>query len=163
MKKISKVITIILVVCFGLTGCQKDDKKITAEPEISQIRSICDLATLECYYHNVAKSKKQGSWLEKDRDFWVEYTGIAKIGIDISKVNIKVDGNGITVTLPNAELLRIDIDEKNLDKSSYYVDEDRWWNKNKITADDQTRAINNAQENMTKNKWVTILLCLFLG
>ena len=28
-------------------------------PDISQIRSICELATLECYYHNVAKSIKE--------------------------------------------------------------------------------------------------------
>ena len=150
MRKISKLITTILVLSFVLTGCQKHEKKITIDPEISQIRSICELATLECYYHNVAKSKKKGKWLEKDRDFWVESTGTAKIGIDMAKVNMKIDGNDVTVTLPNAELLGIDIDEENLNKTSYYSDEDRWWNKNKITANDQTKAINNAQENMRK-------------
>ena len=37
--------------------------KINA-PDIAQIRTICELATLECYYHNVAKSvKEKGSGL----------------------------------------------------------------------------------------------------
>ena len=73
---------------------------------------------------------------------------------------MKIEGNNVTVTLPDAELLGIDIDEKSLNKNSYFVDEDRWWNKNKITADDQTTAIKKAQDTMkeTVNNDKTLLL-----
>lgn len=136
-----------------LSGCSGSPKPAAEEPDIMQIRSICNLATLECYYHNVAKSiKEAGSgishWGEKDRKFWIEYTGSAKIGIDMSKVSMRIEGNNITISMPNAKLLSIDIEE--LTQDSYIISDDGW-NKNKITAEDQTAAINAAQAVMKKS------------
>lgn len=151
MKIIKLLIVTALIFCFMLSGCKQNNNVIVKEPDITQIRSICNLATLECYYHNVAKSKKAAdSWFKKDREFWIEYTGIAKIGIDMSKVNMEISGNNITVTLPNAELLDIDIYENDLNGESYIKSADGWV-KNKITADDQTAAINSAQIEMSEN------------
>ena len=65
----------------------------------------------------------------------------------MSKVQMKVDGADIEVTLPNAELLSISIDEETLNDNSYISSEDGL-NKNAITADDQTKAINEAQQQM---------------
>ena len=123
------------------------------EPDIMQIRSICNLATLECYYHNVAKSeKKSGSGIshigEVDRKFWVEYTGIAKVGIDMSEVDMKIEGDKVTVFIPEAKLLSTSIFDKELNEKSYIFSGDSWFNKNKITADDQTSAIKEAQSKM---------------
>lgn len=151
MKKIKLLIVTTLIFCFILSGCKQNNNVIVKEPDITQIRSICNLATLECYYHNVAKSKKVAdSWFKKDREFWIEYTGIAKIGIDMSKVNMEISGNNITVTLPNAELLDIDIRENDLNEESYIKSADGWI-RNKITADDQTAAINSAQIEMSES------------
>ena len=151
MKKTKLLIATTLIFCFMLSGCKQENSVIVKEPDIAQIRSICNLATLECYYHNVAKSKKVAdSRFKNDREFWIEYTGIAKIGIDMSKVNIEISGNNITVTLPNAELLDIDICENDLNKGSYINSADGWI-KNKITADDQTAAINSAQIEMSES------------
>lgn len=150
MKTLKSFIIISLIFCFILSGC-KNNTTIVKEPNISQIRSICNLATLECYCHNVAKSKKStDSWFKKDREFWIEYTGIAKIGIDMSKVNMEISGNNITINLPNAELLDIDICENDLNEESYIKSADGWI-RNKITADDQTSAINSAQAEMSEN------------
>lgn len=151
MKRLKLLIVTILIFCFMLSSCKQNNNVIVKEPDITQIRSICNLATLECYYHNVAKSKKvSDSWFKKDREFWIEYTGIAKIGIDMSKVNMEISGNNITVTLPNAELLDIDIRENDLNEESYIKSADGWI-KNKITADDQTAAINSAQIEMSES------------
>ena len=84
--------------------------KRASVPDISQIRSICELATLECYYHNVAKSiKEKGKGLshigEKERVFWIEYSGVARFGINVSKVTMETKGNEILITIPKAELL----------------------------------------------------------
>lgn len=151
MKKNKFLVVSTLFFCFLLSGCKQNNNVIVKEPNITQIRSICNLATLECYYHNVAKSNKVAeSWFKKDRKFWIEYTGIAKIGIDMSKVNMKISGNNITVTLPNAELLDIDIRENDLNREAYIRSADGWI-KNKITADDQTAAINSAQIEMVES------------
>lgn len=138
------------------SSCYKKVDNNVKEPDISQIRSICNLATLECYYHNVAKSEKEaGSGIshigEEDRKFWIEYTGIAKIGIDMSKVDMKIEGDKITVFMPNAELLSIDIYDNDLNEKSYIISDDSWFNSNKITADDQSFAINNAQSKMAES------------
>ena len=37
---------------------KEDENIVVNKPALSQIRSICELATLECYYHNVEKSAK---------------------------------------------------------------------------------------------------------
>ena len=154
MKKIAIVLLFAFVVSM-FSGCSQKAESNPKEPDITQIRSICNLATLECYYHNVAKSeKKAGSGIshigEVDRKFWIEYTGIAKIGIDMSKVDMKIEGEKVTVFIPNAKLLSIDISETDLDEKSYITSGDSWFNNNKITADDQTSAINNAQNTMAE-------------
>lgn len=151
MKIFKFIIVSIMFFCFVLSGCKKNNNAIVKEPDLAQIRSICNLATVECYYHNVAISNKTAkSLLKKDRKFWIEYTGIAKIGIDMSKVNMEINGNNITVTLPNAELLDIDIPENDLNKKSYIKSQDGLI-KNKITADEQTAAINSAQAKMAES------------
>jgi len=152
MKRLSLLIAVVFFIGM-LSGCSSSPKPAAEEPDIMQIRSICNLATLECYYHNVAKSiKKAGSgishWGEKDRKFWIEYTGSAKIGIDMSKVSMKIEGENITISMPNAKLLSIDIEE--LTQDSYIISDDGW-NENKITAEDQTAAINDAQAAMKKS------------
>ena len=151
MNKLKLLIPTTLISCLLLTGCKQNHNVIVKEPDITQIRSICQLATLECYYHNVAKSKKTTDfWLKKNREFWIEYTGIAKIGIDMSKINMKISGNSISITIPNAELLDIDICENDLNEESYIKSADGFI-KNKITAEDQTATINSAQLEMAES------------
>ncbi|WMJ22886.1 DUF4230 domain-containing protein [Paludicola sp. MB14-C6] len=154
MKKI--IILLVFILPIGLfSGCSKQVKSsLIKQPSIEQVRSICDLATLECFYNNVAKSEKTagtGVWhlWEKDRKFWFEYTGIAKIGIDMAKVNMKVDGENVTISIPNAKLLSIGIDEKSFNNDSLVLNQDGF-NKNEITANEKTAAIDNAQKEMEK-------------
>lgn len=128
-----------------------DESVYAVCPELSQIRSICDLATLECYYHNVAKSiKTKGEgWAhigEKERVFWIEYSGVAKFGIDISKVNMEADGERVSITIPKAELLGLS--KYSFTEDSYISSDDGMINKNPITAENQTEAIAIAEENI---------------
>ncbi len=153
MKMIKSFISAIIILSLTvLTGCSFKQDEVVNEPQLSQVRSICELAVLECYYHNVAKSVKHKKWrLQADRDFWIEYSGIAKIGIDMSEVKMSIDTEDPTViyiTIPDAKLLGTDIDVKTLDeKRSVIATPDRKI-KNKITADDQTEAIKKAQIKM---------------
>lgn len=146
------IVPILLLIVCSLFGCRK--KSAAAEPDISQIRSICDLATLDCYYHNVAKSEKDpGDGIshigEKQRKFWIEYTGVMRLGIDMSKVNMTVNGENIKISIPEAEVLGERIDQTTLNEDSYIASDDGF-NKNKISAKNQTDAINEAQDEMEK-------------
>lgn len=153
MKKRFLIITTIMALCISaLAGCSEPE--IVAEPDILQIRNICDLATLDCYYHNVAKSEKTAGegvahLFERDRRFWIEYTGIARLGIDMSKVQMSVNGTTIEMTMPPAKVLSLNIDQESLGEDSYIATSDGI-NSNKITAKDQTDAISKAQDEMRK-------------
>lgn len=149
MKK--KLILLCLFSLIFVSGCS--NKLFSNKPSVEQIRSICNLATVEAYYHNVAKSTKKAgdgfaSFGEKDRRFWIQYTGIAKIGIDMTKVKMTIKDDKVKVYLPNASVLSIDVNEKELDKNSYIREEDAFFNKNPITAKDESNAIYDAQLNM---------------
>lgn len=127
----------------------------TTVPQIDKIKMICELATLECRYHNVAKSVKEpGTGLshfgEKERIFWIEYTGIAEISFKIEDLKMRQDGTNITITLPQPQVsCRVDSDSWTRD--SYVISDDQWIQKNPITADDQTQAIRDAQIAMEEN------------
>ena len=154
MKRIHFGWILAVMLTVVLTGCGKQETVQMPEPKIEQVRSICNLATVQCYYHNVAKSEKKAEkglthLGEKDRKFWIEYTGIANLGIDVAEVQMNVDGTEVEVTLPEAKLLNISIDRKTLNEDSYISSADGL-NKNEITAEDQTAAINQAQQEMQK-------------
>ena len=156
MKK-TKIVWVLCIAAMLMTvffaGCSEVKKEeIVEEPEITQIRNICNLATLDCYYHNVAKSvKKAQSGIkglgEKDRTFWIEYTGIARLGIDMSEVNMIVRGDQIEIAIPEAKVIKITVDKKSFNEESIIASEDGL-NKNKITAEDQVMAIQVAQKEM---------------
>lgn len=152
MKKIIIIIVISLIAIIGLRFVCLP-KKIDKKPELSQVRAICNLATLKTYYHNVAKLDKNKDWIfQKDRELWIEYTGIATIGIDMSNVEMSIDGDKVVVVLPKAKLLSIDIDEEKINEDSYFYSQDNaLLFKNKITAEEQTDAINQAQNEMKNN------------
>ena len=168
-----RIIMILCVMSLFLVACtNKNDKTkvkmeetqemetaAVLEPDLAQIRSICDLATLECYYHNVAKStKEKGSGLahlgEKERKFWIEYTGVVKIGIEMSDVKMDVNGTSVQITIPRAKIFQPEV--KTIDVDDYIATSDSWFNKNQITAEEQTQAVNEAQDEMVaaveKNK-----------
>lgn len=122
-----KYIAILIVCIMSLSLCacangagqaeKTETENTVSKPELSQIRSICELATLECYYHNVAKSTK------------TKGTGLAHVG---------------------------EKEVKTIDEDDYISTSDSWFNKNQITADEQTQAVNDAQNEMVaaveKNK-----------
>lgn len=155
-RKMTSVVLILTMMGLVLSGCgtKTQEAQKNEQPEIGQVRSICELATLECYYHNVAKSTKtKGEGIthigEKDRKFWIEYTGTIKMGIDMSKVKMSVKGTEVKITMPEAEVLDVSVDEKSYNEDSYTMSQDGW-NQNKITAEDATAAIKKAKKEMTE-------------
>ena len=140
---------LMVVICLSLTACSNSDnsnKDIT--PQASQMKSICELATMKCYYHNVAKYIQEDAsgallW-KKDRKFWVEYSGIVTIGIDTSLVNIEIDGENVSITIPPAKVMGCKVNDESLTDDSFIVAKDSA----KVEAEHQTEAFKAAQTKM---------------
>lgn len=146
MKKIVGII-LVIVLSFSTISCAKNGE-VTMEPQVSQMKSICELATMNCYFHNVAKYIEEDAegvlWWEKDRKFWVEYAGVVTIGIDTSLVNIEVDGDNVKITIPPAKVLGCKVDENTLNMDSFIVADDSA----AVEAEHQTEAFKQAQAKM---------------
>lgn len=158
--KIKGLFLIILILSAGfLFGCGSKPGQIPTEqenvPQLDAVKNICQLATLECRYHNVAKSKKAaGEGLlhlgEKERFFWIEYTGVAEISFNLDELKMDFDDTNIIITLPEPQV-SCKVDSATWTQDSYVISDDQWIQKNPITADDQTQAVNEAQLAMEEN------------
>ncbi len=168
-RKKTFVLLYVIVSAITITGCSEKIQSETEEgsyvsqsvsmgnieapvPELGRVQSICELATLECYYHNVAKSiKEPGVGLihfgEKERPFWIEYTGIAEISYQSDLIKMEQSGNEIIITLPPPKIT-CNVEPASWNEDSYVISKDRWIQRNPITAGDQTRAIERAQADM---------------
>lgn len=149
MKRIYIVFLFLLIMTTFISCGQKEINNIG--PQIAQMRAICELATLESYYHNVAKYKEEDAegillW-KKDKQFWIEYSGKVKVGIDMSLVDININNDKVTITLPPAKVLSSKVDENTLTENSYIIAK----NSGSVGAIDQTKAYKVAQDNMVKS------------
>lgn len=150
MKKPIVFILILASILLMLSGCGSKET-IVEEPEVefsvseNQLQSICRLATLKCYFNNVAKTTLKGNLLQKDSKLWIEYSGTVNMGVDFSKVTLEVDGDKLIITMPDAEVLNANDPE--IDDDSYYFSE-RGILSAKMTAEDERDALKEAQDNM---------------
>ena len=147
--KRKKILCLLVISMLCLTECadKKEEKK---EADFSAIQSVCELATLKCYYHNVAKSETEASGLFKwlgtgYKKIWTEYSGIVELGVDVSKVSVsKPSKDGVVkVTIPDAEILSVDLDEDSMGEpltdTGFMT---------KITKEEETEALAEAQNHM---------------
>lgn len=146
MRKTGLVAAVLLLF---LSGCGKAEEAYPKkEPQKAQMQTICELATMECYYHNVARYNEEDAegvlWWKKDKNFWIEYAGVVELGIDASLVDIAVKDELVTITIPKAKILGCRVDESTLNERSFVIAKDSA----KVTAEDQTAAFKEAQGKM---------------
>lgn len=144
--KFTCVILITLLSINCLFGCGSQKQK----PDFSSIKSVCELSTLKCYYHNVATYEKNAHGLLKVfgsgyKKIWIEYSGIVNLGIDINKVDISEPdtNNVITIKIPDAEVQSTSLDKSTL--SEPLTDKGVF---TKITTEEKTEALSSAQQNI---------------
>lgn len=151
MKKIFAFVGIIFV-SFMLTGCGKEKPQVLSD-NIKRMEFTGNLVTHKAYFHNVIEyEKKKGSGiqhlLEIDRKMFAEYTGTIKLGIDLSKVEVEVNGNEINVRIPKAKIIGDPNVDENDFKAENFIESKDGINKNKINGDDSIAAFEEAQKKM---------------
>ena len=143
MKRVA-IFLMAAMLIIGVAGCGSEKEKY--EPDESQMRAICELAVMECYYHNVAKyfEEDAASFLfwSKDKEFWIEYGGCVTLGIDASRVSIDCEGTTIHIALPPVEVWEPKVDDDTLTPESFIIAD----GSAKIEAEDEVHAIGKAQE-----------------
>ena len=158
-KKKTKVCTSILIisVIIALGIYLIPNKNLTEERKVdfSGVTEIFELATLRCYYHDVAKLENPPQGIFKYgwgkygyKKLWMEYDAIIEIGIDASAVEVnEPDENGIVqIYIPEANILNVDSDENSMEtpicEIGKFTD---------ITIEDQRKAYADAQEKMEES------------
>ena len=148
-----KTICLLLVmstIIAVLSGCGENKGK---NDEFSKIKAVCELATLKCYYHNVAEYEQEAWDIFKHlgnfgyKKIWIEYSGIVEVGVNVAKVKISpADDSGIVkVFIPEAEILNVDFD---MDSISDPITETGLLTN--VSTDEKTKAFGVAQEDMKK-------------
>lgn len=145
MKKcISFLLVLLLSLSLASCGTGKPDVS-EMEPEVSQMKAICELAVMDCYYHNVAKFKEEDVegflFWQKDKQFWIEYSGVVTLGVDVSQVTVDVKDTQVTITLPAAKVLNCKVDSGSLTEDSFIVAD----GSASINAEDEVAAFDAAQ------------------
>lgn len=145
MKKVVAVLLAILL-SLSVAACGgKEQELANMEPEVSQMKAICELAVMDCYYHNVAKFEEEDAegflFWKKDKKFWIEYSGVVTLGIDVSQVEVEVTETQVTITMPPAEVQSCRVDSSSLTEESFIVAD----GSASIDAEDEVAAFDAAQ------------------
>ena len=145
MKKLMCIL-ISAMLTLSLAACSNTEPApVDMEPKTSQMKAICELAVMDCYYHNVAKYELKDAegflWWTKDKNFWIEYSGVVTLGVDVSRVTVEVDGTKVTISIPAAEVLSCTVDSSSLTEDSFIVAQDSA----AIEAEDEVYAFTDAQ------------------
>ena len=147
MKKIT-AFALSICMLLSFTSCKKEEAKEPPVPGSMEIQSICELSTLDCYYHNVAKYYEDIpgiiSYFDKYKRFWMEYSGNIKVGIDASLLKVERDGRDIVITMPEAKVLDCNVDESTLVPESFIDDKKAVAH----TVEDEQRAFKEAKQKM---------------
>ena len=149
MKKQSVAAACVTALLLLTTACGKAEEPALPLPQEEQMKAICQLAVLECDYHNLAKYQdgqkvERFLWMTKGKRFWVEYSATAVLGIDADQVSMELQGDVVSITLPRARVLNCKVNGDSLSKDSYIVDKDSA----PVTAEDEVRAFKDAQDSL---------------
>lgn len=144
------IVGIIIMIILPNGSKQKSSAKELMD--YSQVSRICELATLRCFYHNVAEYEKQPDQLFRNGFFkygykklWLEYSGIIEAGINASQIVISdPDENGVVeVYIPDATILNVSADKESigepLEETGMFTE---------ISMEDRSAAFSEAQRNM---------------
>ena len=151
MKKQSVAAACVTALLLLTTACGKAEEPALPLPQEEQVKTICQLAVLECEYHNLAKYQdgqkvERFLWMTKGKRFWVEYSATAVLGIDADQVSMECQGDVVSITLPRARVLNCKVNGDSLSKDSYIVDKDSA----PVTAQDEVAAFQDAQDGLQK-------------
>lgn len=118
MKKIFHTVGtffVLLLTIFMVPGCSERVPEDTTQREIEAISQMRELSLVEYRVRKIVKANDEGEWYKiGDRKILLSCTAYLKAGIDLSGFSVenvdinRLDGS-VTVTVPHAKLLSLDM------------------------------------------------------
>ena len=149
------IFAVLFVIAIVIIKFPDNEEKIVEKAEFSDVSKICELATLKCYYHDVAEFQKDPDGLFKyglfkygAKKMWMEYNGIVKIGNDVGQVKVEdpTEDGIVRIYVPQATILDVYADKDTI--SDPIEDNGKF---TEITADEKAQAFSAAQATMKEN------------
>lgn len=154
-----KYIVLGLLLCAAVgAGCYflgragtKSATKLSAVAVESRLEGVSELASVSYSYTNMAKFENSEEFYGvklpfTTKSFILTYDGIIKAGVDLKDAKVRVSGQTVTVTLPQAKILSHEIEEDSVkifdEKTSVF---------NPFTVEDFT-AFQSAQKTVMEQK-----------
>lgn len=114
--------TLLLLFSLILLGCNSTSTKVNKEQEVMGLQQMSDLATAEYVVTKIIKASDDKTWYKAgDRKILMSCKATIVAGIDLSKLSeedFSINGESITITLPRAKLLYINIKPEDI-KTAY--------------------------------------------
>ena len=120
MKKKLMVQILVSICFFALFSCKQDISHKQMEEQVGKITSLTELGTVEYVVTKIVKANDDATWYKfGDRKILFSCKAILKAGIDLSKledsdIQVNTEEKTITITLPNAELLSVNLKPENI-------------------------------------------------
>ena len=120
MKKKLMVQVLVSICFFALFSCKQDISYKQMEEQVGKITSLTELGTVEYVVTKIVKANDDATWYKfGDRKILFSCKAILKAGIDLSKledsdIQVNTEEKTITITLPNAELLSVNLKPENI-------------------------------------------------
>ena len=121
---------VLFVVILAIPDGKQETTKALSFSDSASVSTICELATLKSFYHNVVTYEEQPEGINRTinalisfpfgdiskigyKKYWMEYSGIIETGIDASQIQINgPDEAGVVeVYVPDAKVLSAFADE----------------------------------------------------
>jgi len=145
-----KFLIVLLVVVLLIIIFVNRKSELTIKQQGYSVEKICELATLRCYYHDVAEFRSEATGLFNIgyKKYWIEYNGIITYGVDARSVKVnKPDKNGVVkIFIPEARVLSANVDENSM--SNPIEDKGIFTS---VSIEEKNRAYAQAQETMKTN------------
>ncbi len=155
-KKIWLIVTAVFVLLSGIGGFLLANKlnkpKESREPQVDvsyvtgKLDAISELTTAELTYTGMLQYQDGEIPLLTKKGFRMIYTATAKAGINFAGVDVKVTKEKVIVTLPQADILSVQVDS---DSIQFYDEQYALFNPNEKT--DITDTIARAEEDVYEN------------
>jgi predicted transcriptional regulator len=84
---------------------------------------------------------------KKSKKMWIEHKSAVKVGVDANEIKVDSGKNKVTVTVPKAKVLSVNVDPNSFNANSYSISSTRL---RKISAKEQNTAMHNANKDIKK-------------
>lgn len=120
IKNIIIIILLVISILFGLNYYRaKNETKIDNKLIQNRIESVKELTSLKYSYTNMGQFENSNKFYGYDipftqKKFIVSYDGVISCGVDLDKMDVKINGKNINIKLPKSKILSHEIYEDSL-------------------------------------------------